>query len=169
MNLNNMNLLTLSMLLPLLGTAALAFVPKTNALLTKQIALATTVLVAFVGIAMTLSFDFGATGFQFVESREWIPAFGIKYALGVDGIALVLILMTALLAGLGLLPAALSQDIGSETNRPFACVIVGGITTGTIFMLLILPAALKLFGHFTNASDEAAALSDETTGASTHA
>jgi len=78
------------------------------------------------------------------------------------------ILMTALMAGLGLLPAALSQDIGSETNRPFACVIVGGITTGTIFMLLILPAALKLFGHFTNASDEAAGISDESTGASTH-
>ena len=78
------------------------------------------------------------------------------------------ILMTALMAGLGLLPAALSQDIGSETNRPFACVIVGGITTGTIFMLLILPAALKLFGHFTNASDEAAGLLDEPTGASTH-
>ena len=81
------------------------------------------------------------------------------------------ILMTALMAGLGLLPAALSQDIGSETNRPFACVIVGGILTGTIFMLLILPAALKLFGHFTDASDEAAALLglDEQTGASTHA
>ncbi len=80
------------------------------------------------------------------------------------------ILMTALMAGLGLLPAALSQDIGSETNRPFACVIVGGILTGTIFMLLILPAALKLFGHFTDASDEAAALLglDQQTGASTH-
>jgi hypothetical protein len=33
---------------------------------------------------------------------------------------------------------------------------------------LILPAALKLFGHFTNASDEAAAILDEQTGASTH-
>ena len=58
------------------------------------------------------------------------------------------ILMTALMAGLGLLPAALSQDIGSETNRPFACVIVGGILTGTVFMLLVLPAALRLFGDF---------------------
>ena len=48
MNLANMNWLTLSMLLPLLGTAALAFVPKGNVLLTKQIALATTVLVAVV-------------------------------------------------------------------------------------------------------------------------
>ena len=63
------------------------------------------------------------------------------------------ILMTALMAGFGLLPAALSQDIGSETNRPFACVIVGGILTGTIFMLLILPAALKLFGNFSEEAD----------------
>lgn len=78
------------------------------------------------------------------------------------------ILMTALMAGLGLLPAALSQDIGSETNRPFACVIVGGITTGTIFMLLILPAALKLFGHFNNDADEATALLDEQSGEPTH-
>ncbi|QLL25501.1 NADH-quinone oxidoreductase subunit M [Actinobacteria bacterium IMCC26103] len=92
-----MNLLTLSMLLPLLGTTALAFTPKTNVLLTKQIALATTILVALVGILMTVKFDFNKTGFQFAESREWIPAFGIKYALGVDGIALVLILMSVLL------------------------------------------------------------------------
>ena len=63
------------------------------------------------------------------------------------------ILMTALMAGLGLLPAALSQGIGSETNRPFACVIVGGIATGTIFMLLILPAALRLFGNFVEIAD----------------
>src|SRR5262249_57418504 len=53
------------------------------------------------------------------------------------------ILMTALMAGLGLLPAALSQGIGSETQRPFAVVIVGGIVTGTLFTLLLLPLALK--------------------------
>ena len=58
------------------------------------------------------------------------------------------ILMTALMAGLGLLPAALSQGIGSETQRPFACVIVGGIVSGTIFTLLILPVVAYLFGGF---------------------
>ena len=68
------------------------------------------------------------------------------------------ILMTALMAGLGLLPAALSHDIGSETNRPFACVIVGGIATGTIFMLLILPAALRLFGNFSDITSNQADL-----------
>ena len=49
------------------------------------------------------------------------------------------ILMTALMAGLGLLPAALSHGIGSETQRPFAVVIVGGIVSGTLFTLLLLP------------------------------
>lgn len=58
------------------------------------------------------------------------------------------ILMTALMAGLGLLPAALSRGIGSETQRPFACVIVGGIVTGALFTLLALPVAMRLFANF---------------------
>lgn len=49
------------------------------------------------------------------------------------------ILMTALMAGLGLLPAALSSAIGAETQRPFAVVIVGGVVTATLFTLTLLP------------------------------
>ncbi|MDR3388831.1 MAG: CusA/CzcA family heavy metal efflux RND transporter [Rudaea sp.] len=49
------------------------------------------------------------------------------------------ILMTALMAGLGLLPAALSHGIGSETQRPFAVVIVGGIVSATFIALNLLP------------------------------
>jgi heavy metal efflux system protein len=55
------------------------------------------------------------------------------------------ILMTALMAGLGLLPAALSQGIGSETQRPFAVVIVGGIVSATAFTLLLLPLLYPSF------------------------
>jgi heavy metal efflux system protein len=55
------------------------------------------------------------------------------------------ILMTALMAGLGLLPAALSHGIGSETQRPFAVVIVGGIVTATLFTLLLLPVVFRYF------------------------
>ena len=65
------------------------------------------------------------------------------------------ILMTALMAGMGLLPAALSHGIGSETQRPFACVIVGGIVSGTLFTLLVLPLALRLFGNFSEPGDTA--------------
>ena len=58
-----------------------------------------------------------------------------------DGAAVRLrpILMTALMAGIGLLPAALSHGIGSETQRPFAVVIVGGLISATIFTLLLAP------------------------------
>jgi cobalt-zinc-cadmium resistance protein CzcA len=49
------------------------------------------------------------------------------------------VLMTALLSGLGLLPAALSHAIGSEAQRPLALVIVGGMITATILTLFVLP------------------------------
>jgi len=54
------------------------------------------------------------------------------------------ILMTAMMAGIGLLPAALSHGIGSETQRPFAVVIVGGIVSATLFTLLLLPLLYPL-------------------------
>jgi cobalt-zinc-cadmium resistance protein CzcA len=50
------------------------------------------------------------------------------------------VLMTALLAMLGLLPMALSRDIGSETQRPLAIVIIGGLITATLLTLVVLPA-----------------------------
>jgi cobalt-zinc-cadmium resistance protein CzcA len=59
------------------------------------------------------------------------------------------ILMTALMAGLGLLPAALSHGIGSETQRPFAVVIVGGIVSATLFTLLLLPMLFPAFAEET--------------------
>ncbi|MDP9108951.1 MAG: efflux RND transporter permease subunit, partial [Pseudomonadota bacterium] len=74
---------------------------------------------------------------------------GSLFASAVDGAVSRLrpILMTALMAGLGLLPAALSHGIGSETQRPFAVVIVGGIISATLFTLLLLPLAFPLFAE----------------------
>ena len=57
------------------------------------------------------------------------------------------ILMTAMMAGIGLLPAALSHGIGSETQRPFAVVIVGGIISATLFTLLLLPLLFPIFAE----------------------
>ena len=55
------------------------------------------------------------------------------------------VLMTAMLSGLGLLPAALSHSIGSEAQRPLALVIVGGMVTTTVLTLLVLPV---IYGWF---------------------
>jgi len=50
------------------------------------------------------------------------------------------VLMTALLAMLGLLPMALSHGIGSETQRPLALVVIGGLISATLLTLFVLPA-----------------------------
>lgn len=55
------------------------------------------------------------------------------------------VLMTALLAALGLLPMALSQDIGSETQRPLAIVVIGGLVTATLLTLVVLPVLYVLW------------------------
>jgi len=55
------------------------------------------------------------------------------------------VVMTALMAELGLLPAALSTTVGAETQRPFAIVIIGGLVTATLLTLIVLPV---LFGTF---------------------
>ncbi len=55
------------------------------------------------------------------------------------------VVMTALMAGLGLLPAALSNGIGSETQKPLAVVVISGLISATILTLLILPAIYKIW------------------------
>lgn len=49
------------------------------------------------------------------------------------------VVMTALMAAIGLMPAALSTGIGSESQKPLAVVIIGGLVTATLFTLLIFP------------------------------
>ncbi len=49
------------------------------------------------------------------------------------------VVMTAMMAAIGLLPAALSTGIGSESQKPLAVVIIGGLVTATFFTLLIFP------------------------------
>jgi cobalt-zinc-cadmium resistance protein CzcA len=58
------------------------------------------------------------------------------------------LLMTALSACIGLLPAAISTGIGSQVQRPLATVIVGGMLVGPVMLLLAVPALRMTFlGH----------------------
>jgi cobalt-zinc-cadmium resistance protein CzcA len=54
------------------------------------------------------------------------------------------VVMTALMAAIGLMPAAISTGIGSETQKPLAVVVIGGLITSTILTLLILPVIYAL-------------------------
>ena len=119
-----MNYLTLIMAIPLVGAALIATLPQTKSLLAKQFALGTTLIAALATIVMTINFDRAVTDLQFVESYDWIKAFGIKYSVGVDGIALVLILMTALLTPIVVLAGWNEAQGGRWSTKTFYILIL---------------------------------------------
>ena len=57
------------------------------------------------------------------------------------------VIMTALMAAIGLMPAAVSTGIGSESQKPLAIVIIGGLITATIFTLLVFPVIYWFFNR----------------------
>ncbi len=63
------------------------------------------------------------------------------------------VVMTALMAAIGLLPAAISTGIGSETQKPLAIVVIGGLITSTFLTLLIMPIIYTLVYHFMHKRD----------------
>src|SRR6516164_1027660 len=91
-------------------TAALA--PRDR--LTKQIALVTSLVTLGMTIAMAVKFSPSGPAFQFVEIHQWIPQFGVHYAVGVDGIALVLIGMTTVLMPVVILASWHDADPGGH-------------------------------------------------------
>jgi NADH-quinone oxidoreductase subunit M len=119
-----MNLLTIMGLLPLIGAGLIALLPVTNAKLVKQSALLVSLLVAALGITMTVGFDRGVTGFQYIERYSWIPSLGISYQLGVDGISLILILLSVLLVPIVILAGWNESEGGRFSVKTFYILIL---------------------------------------------
>ena len=119
-----MNLLTSMGLLPLIGAGLIALLPATNAKLVKQSALLVSVFVAALGITMTIGFDRGVTGFQYVERYSWIPSLGISYQLGIDGISLILILLSVLLVPIVILAGWNESEGGRFSVKTFYILIL---------------------------------------------
>jgi len=116
--------LTIIMMLPLLGAALIALIPSTQERLVKQVALATTLVVAVATLFKAMSFDVENTELQFRQSYSWIPSFGINWGLGVDGIALVLILMSVILAPLVILGGWNESEGGRWGVKTFYILIL---------------------------------------------
>lgn len=90
------NLLNLLIILPLLGAAIIGFMPRNDGW-TRRITLAFTLLVFAVSLPLWYLFDTSSHEMQFVTRVPWIPAFNINYAVGVDGISVLLVLLTTLI------------------------------------------------------------------------
>ena len=89
--------LTILGLVPLLGALLIAALPRGADELAKRVALVVSLVVLGLTIAMCAAFEADGDRFQFTQAYDWIPAFGVQYAVGVDGIALVLIALVAVL------------------------------------------------------------------------
>ncbi|CAN5250766.1 hypothetical protein BH18CHL2_BH18CHL2_04120 [soil metagenome] len=90
------NILPLLLVIPVLGLIpVLAF--RRDARAVKQAAVVTTAVELAVSLVMLARFRVGEAGFQMVESAPWLPSLGIRYELGVDGISVLLVVMTTLL------------------------------------------------------------------------
>ncbi len=87
--------LTVVTFLPLVGAALVLFLGGERR--ARWIALATAVMTLVASAPLYLSFDKTSSALQFVESREWIPSWGITYGMGVDGISVLFIFLASLL------------------------------------------------------------------------
>jgi NADH-quinone oxidoreductase subunit M len=102
-------LLTLTVFLPLAGAVALLAVPKREAGVARWLALAVTLATFGLAIAVATRFHTGG-GFQLGVDANWVRSLGVRFHIGVDGISLPLVLLTALLAPLAVIGSWRMRD-----------------------------------------------------------
>ncbi|GAQ55739.1 NADH-quinone oxidoreductase subunit M [Streptomyces acidiscabies] len=114
-------LLTATAVLPAVGAIATAAVPAARRNAAKSLALLVSLGTLALAIAILVRFDPDGDRYQFTESHPWIKDFGVRYELGVDGIAVALIALTALLMPFIILAGWNDADpleTGSKRWRP---------------------------------------------------
>jgi NADH-quinone oxidoreductase subunit M len=111
-------------LLPAVGALVIALLPRGRDLLVKQVALGWSLLVLVVTVVMCAGFDAGGHRFQFVESYPWIPQFGTRFGFGVDGIALVMLALVAVLVPVVLLSSWNDAEPGRRSVKTFFALML---------------------------------------------
>jgi NADH-quinone oxidoreductase subunit M len=137
--------LTILGVIPLVGALVLLVLPRDNARLIKQVALVFSLAALVFTVVMGLQFDADSTAaFQFVESYPWIPAFGISYSLGVDGIGLVLVALATTLVPVTILAGWNDVEDGRNVKGYFAMILVletlmiGVFSATDVFLFYVL-------------------------------
>ncbi len=115
--------------LPLLGALAILFLPREREDLSRPCALITTGTVLAVSAALIFGFDRTAPGMQFAERSLWIPQLNVWYFLGVDGISIGLVFLTALLGFLACLASNEIRDRLKEYYVLYLLLMAGMLGT----------------------------------------
>ena len=119
-----MSLLTIVGGLPLLGALIVALIPSKSSEQIKRVAFGATLAIAVASIFLATGFDKSITGMQYVQSNAWIAAFNINYAVGIDGISLVLILLSTILVPIVILATWHESDVGRWGTKSFYILIL---------------------------------------------
>jgi NADH-quinone oxidoreductase subunit M len=99
----NEHLLSIVLFTPLAGMLVLLLLPSSNKNLIRVWANLVAVAGFLVSLPLALRFDKANGGFQYVERFDWIPTLGVKYAVGIDGISLLLVMLTTLTGAVAIL------------------------------------------------------------------
>jgi len=83
---------------PVIGAAVIMFVPRDRKEIVKTVAAAAAAVPLILAVQLFMNFDRSISGFQFVEHYEWIKNFNIEYFMGIDGLSVPMVLLTAFLS-----------------------------------------------------------------------
>jgi NADH-quinone oxidoreductase subunit M len=133
--------LTVVTFLPLAGAVALAFVPKGNVRAIRLWSLAVTIVTFGFALAMATRFTAGTPGFQLIDHATWVRSLHFSYFLGVDGISLFLVVMTAFLMPAGVL-------VSWHIERDVKLYFLGFLVLETAMLGSFLALDLLLFFLF---------------------
>ena len=136
----NLPWLTLLWALPVIGAAVIIVLPASQRQTAKYAGLAVSLAVLAVTVVLAIRFNPSGERYQFVENHTWITYFGTGYILGVDGIALALVVLTAVLMPLLLIAGWNDVDSQSGLSRraPQGYVALMLAVEGMVLMSLCL-------------------------------
>jgi NADH-quinone oxidoreductase subunit M len=103
MDLNGVPLISAVTFAPLVGALIVAAIPRENVPAIRWTALGTALVTFVLSLFLLVGVDPGASGFSLVEQVDWIPAFGVQYKVGIDGLSAVLVVLTTTLTWISIL------------------------------------------------------------------
>ena len=127
------NILSLLIWLPILGAIVVAFIPRDKEDIIRYTSAAFTGLQFIVAIQLWRKFEPGNGSMQFMERLDWIPSLNISYILGVDGLSLPMVLLTAMLFFIGVF---VSWNINKAVKGYFALYLL--LDAGVVGVFLSL-------------------------------
>jgi NADH-quinone oxidoreductase subunit M len=140
---------------PAVGAAAVATLPRGREGTARQLTLGVSLGVLLLAVLATIAFDPGGERFQLTTSVPWIPDFGVDFALGVDGIALVMLLLIGVLVPVVVVASWRDEPPGRRSMRAFwawllllESMMVGVFAATDVFLFYVFFEAMLVPMYF---------------------